>query len=676
MPKKYIQLLLSINFCLTAIAAATDSDAGDDDSFVVIPDHEVNTPNDISSKNEEEDNWVASTGFRRPDHFPNPESSIEGELNDDSFVVIPDHKINEIHPNDIDWEDEGDDWVAGTALGRPDHFPNPESSIEDELNDQFHHIWHHLEKINEIHPSELLQRFLLAHQERPILYDYDYDESNLQKDLTQDISVQFVYLYRDLQTLSKYQFKEELDENSQAALDTQFKEICNCVDKIYDLYKSKTSLSKNDQLLLNRQLEELLFFSQNFLAEGSGVSLNELENNGTLHLAKREVDSTSNTRIELDNQFNQIWDCLDKMNKIHQSELLQRLISYHRDTKTSYNENLEEDGAVSGISRGILENQFRQLQIALTNCSQYQFKEELDEGSKANLGIQLDQIKDCLNTVYGIYDFEKESLSKEEKSFLSDQLEELHNFFYNLEKLLREESLIYPQYEHTINSQEVNIPDPLKSSQSSLDKIQMLLDSCKKEDSLIYPQYEYIINSQEVNISDLLKSSQTENKITDYFLYFNKAEGLIELEHEEHEESYTETYTTTWRIRPADVNLVKDWRENDPITIDKTSIFSKYTMRGESLAFTLNNDKKSVRANFVCKSSNQNTYTILSIDYLENIVALKNGPCLFVRQGDLKEWHVKDTVVLQKSEAATDTNHSYELINKTRNKTNWVFLKK
>ena len=100
-------------------------------------------------------------------------------------------------------------------------------------------------------------------------------------------------------------------------------------------------------------------------------------------------------------------------------------------------------------------------------------------------------------------------------------------------------------------------------------------------------------------------------------------------------------------------------------------------MRGEKLDYTLTNHKKSVRANFVCKSSNENTYTILSIDYLENIVVLKNGPCLFVQGGDLKEWHAKDTVVLQRSGSVTDTNNPHVLINKTRgSKEVWVFLKK
>lgn len=583
---------------------------------------------------------------------------------DDNFVMIADNETSKA-PDDIDlededwgtWEDEEDNWVADTP-------PDPEPSIEAELSEQFYHIWHRLEKINEIYPSELLQRFITEHQQR---ISIQYDESKLQKDLTQEITIQLIQLYRDLQAVSKHQFKEELDERSKATLDTQFMEIYKCVDEIHNLYQSKRPLSKNDQLFLNHQLEEVLVFSQNFLAEGSGASLNDLENStaeldkGTLHLAKREVDSTSKPladetspeKVELDNQFNQIWNCLDKMNAIHQSELLQSLISHHRDEEISYNESLEE------VSKEALENQFIQLYKDLKVCSQYQPKEELDEGSKAKLVVQLDQVEHCLNTIHETYDLKKASLSKEEKAFLRDQLEEIHNFSYHFiqENLLQEEN----------------------TGISSLDKIQQLLTNCEEEDALIYPQYEYIINSQETNISDLLTSSK--NNIKSHFLYFNKAEGLLELQHiellgDEDPKPYTEPYTTTWKIRPADVNLVKDWQEDDLITIDKTSIFSKYTMRGESLEYTLTNHNKSVRANFACKSSNQNTYTILSIDYLENIVILKNGPCLFVQDGDLKEWHVKDTVVLQRSGSVTDTNNSHELINKTRNKTNWVSLKR
>ncbi|MEK7339764.1 MAG: hypothetical protein AABZ92_03515, partial [Verrucomicrobiota bacterium] len=539
---------------------------------------------------------------------------------------------------------------------------NFEPSIEAELNNQFYHIWHRLEKINEIYPSELLQRFISEHQQRiPV----QYDESKLQKDLIQDITVQFIQLYHNLQALSKYQLKEDLDESSKAMLDTQFMEVYKCVDEIHNLYQSKRPLSKNDQLFLNHQLEELLVFSQSFLAEGSGTSLNDLENpteeldNGNLHLTKREAGSTSKpfadepspTKIELDNQFNQIWDCLDEMNTAHQSELLQRLISHHKSAETRpYYETLEE------VSQENLNNQFIQLHQDLEACSQYQPKEDLDEDSKAKLATQIDRIENHLNTIHEIYNSKKESLSKKEKTFLRDQLEELHNFSYHF---ITENSL---QEENT--------------ELSALDKIQMLLNSCEKEDSLIYPQYEYIINSQETNISDLLTSSPTQSNIENHFLYFNEAEGLIELQHTEVHEEHQEPYTTTWRIRPADISLVRDWQENDSITIDETSIFSKYTMYGESLKYTLNNSKKSVRANFVCKSSNQNTYTILSIDYLENIVVLKNGPCLFVQGGDLKEWHVKDSVVLQRSGSVTDTNNSHELINKTRNKKNWVFLKR
>lgn len=605
MPKKYIQLLLSINFCLISLAIATGSDAGSNDSFIVIPNHETSR------------------------------AYVDG----------------------VDWEMD-----AYPEVARQDHATTFESSIEIELNEQFYHIWHRLEKINTIHPSELLQRFIAEHQQRannPI----QYDESKLQKDLTQDVAAQFNRLYLDLQALSKYQFKEELDENSQAELDTQFTEICKCVDELYNLYTSKAPLSKNDQLFLNYQLEELLVFSQNFLAEGSGTSLNNLENsiadNGILHLTKREAVSTSKsfadepspTKIELDNQFNQIWDCLDKMNTVHQSELLQGLIAHHKSAETPYYETLEE------VSQENLDNQFIQLQQDLEACSQYQPTEDLDEDSKAKLATQIDRIEHHLNTIHEIYNSKKESLSKKEKTFLRDQLEELHNFSYHF---ITENSL---QEENT--------------ELSALDKIQMLLDSCKEEDSLVYPQYEYIINSQETSISDLLTSSPTQSNIKNHFLYFNEAEGLIELQHTEvNEEQQEEPYTTTWKIRPADVNLVKDWQEDDLITIDETGILSKYTMRGESLKYTLNNNKKSVRANFVCKSSNENTYTILSIDYLENIVVLKNGPCLFVGGGDLKEWHVKDSVVLQRFGSVTDTNNSHELINKTRNKKNWVFLKR
>ena len=276
MPKKYIQLLLSINFCLTAVAIATGSDAGSDDSFVVIPDHETSrTYGDDIDSEDEEDNGVADTAPR----------ATRQDLEPSNF-----------EPSNFE----------------PSNF---EPSIEAELNNQFYHIWHRLEKINEIYPSELLQRFISEHQQRiPV----QYDESKLQKDLIQDITVQFIQLYHNLQALSKYQLKEDLDESSKAMLDTQFMEVYKCVDEIHNLYQSKRPLSKNDQLFLNHQLEELLVFSQSFLAEGSGTSLNDLENpteeldNGNLHLTKREAGSTSKpfadepspTKIELDNQFN------------------------------------------------------------------------------------------------------------------------------------------------------------------------------------------------------------------------------------------------------------------------------------------------------------------------------------------------------------------------------------
>ncbi|KAG6559744.1 hypothetical protein RHABOEDO_000955 [Candidatus Rhabdochlamydia oedothoracis] len=606
MPKKYTQLLLSINICLTAVATATGSDASSNDSFVVVPDHEISKASDTYWANEEHD-----------------------------------RKYPEITSQDQD--------------------PNFDPSVE--LSNQFYHIWHRLEKINKIYPSELLQRALLQHQEN-LENPIPYDASKSQQDLTHDILVQFIDFYDDLEALSKYQFKEELDENLQVVLKIQFAEICKCVNRVHDLYKEK-ALSKSDQLFLSHQLKELLVFSQSFLAEDSSISSNTTAlSNETLYLVKKDTDATSKpfpdesspTKVELDNQFNQIWDCLDEINTIHQSELLQSLISHHRDVEIPYDESLEE------VSKEILENQFIQLYKSLAICSQHEPREGLGEESRLKLDIQLDQIKRCLNTIYMIYNSKKEFLSKEEKAFLRDQLEELHNFSCNF---IRQNSL-----------QEENID---KVELSSLDKIQALLNSCEEENSLIYPQYEYIINSQKANISNLLTSSKTESTIENQLLYFNKAEGLMEIQHTELSEDgeYAEPYTTTWKIRPADINLVKDWKEQDPITIDNTNIFSKYTMRGEKLDYTLTNHKKSVRANFICKSSNKNTYTILSIDYLENIVVLKNGPCLFVQDGELKEWHIKDVVILQRSGSVIDANNPHELINKTRgNKKTWVSLKK
>jgi len=603
MPKKYIQLLLSINFCLTAVATATGSDAGSDDSFVMVPNPEITKAADTY------------------------------------------------------WADEEHDWEMGgyPDLLSQDQASSFESSVE--FRDQFYHIWDRLKKINEIYSSELLQEAILQHQEN-LKSPTSYDESKSQQDLTHNILIQFNDFYIDLEKLSKYQLEEELDEDAQALLNGQFAEICKCVDRIYDLYKKK-ALSKNDQFFLYHQLKELLDFSQSFLAQDSSslrntTPVNELSN-GTLHFAKRATDLTSDefssTEIELKNQFNQIWDHLDEINAIHRSETLQRLISHHRNAEMPYNESLEE------VSREILENQLSQLNKVLEACYQYQSKEKpfLRDQSE-----ELNNFSHDLITLAPLQS-EKESLSRREKAFLKGPLEDFNNFSYNL-----------------------ITPPPLQTDEvglNSSDRIQTSLDSCKEEDSLIYSQYEYIINGQEANISELLTSSKTQSAIENQFLYFNQDEKLIEIRHIESpgdgEYVDPQTYTTTWRIRPADVNLVKDWKEQDPIIVEKTPIYSKYTMRGEKLDYTLTNQKRSVRANFVCKSSNRNIYTIQSIDYFENIVVLKNGCCLFVVVGDLGKWHAGDIVILQTDGPVTDTNNTHRLFNKTRGHEEvWILLKK
>ena len=271
--------------------------------------------------------------------------------------------------------------------------------------------------------------------------------------------------------------------------------------------------------------------------------------------------------VELRNQFSHIWHRLKKIHEIYPSELLQRALLQYQDNledPVSYDEskpqqdlthnilvqftNFYKDGKVSydeslgEVSKETLEHQFTQLNQFLEVCSQYQPKEELNEESRAKLAShQFNWIKHCLSIIHRIYDSEKESLSKKERAFLRDQLEELCNFFYNFitENSLQLEDLHRFSYDFTA-------PPSLQTEVGlhSLDRIQALLDSCKEEDSLIYPQYEYIINSQEANMSDLLTSSKTHNAIENQFLYFNKAEGLIEIQHTEDGE-HVELYTTT-----------------------------------------------------------------------------------------------------------------------------------
>lgn len=704
MPKKYIQLLLSINFCLTAIATATGSDS--DANFIVAPDNieaklndqfdyiwhclkaiNVSYPSELLRKlmsqyqsgikhptqddkinlsQKDLDKYILSLhvhlqafsdkltkdvlqtfsdrfakGLIEHNNFMLHEGTLGNQLTEIFNSLQETHNLYQSkeflsNAEKMILRDRSEELLIFLQRFLTENSTKPLPSIFKLIN-EFDKIWHHLGKINQIYPSESLQRLVSQYQKsKKYPMQHNANEIN-QKDLEDNI-------------LSTKKAIERLNKNSLPILSKQLTEVCKALNKVYNFCHSKIHLSNEEKAFLNSQLEEILVFSQNFSTQMDVGIVNK----ETPRLAKREAGSfpfvdESPIRKELDNQFHQIWVCLGEMNTIHQSNLLQELISHHKDKKSSYDESAEE------ISKEILDNQFIHLQKALKVCSQYQPEEELDEESKDKLNSQLDQIKHYLKSVYEIYDSKKESLSKKEKSCLHDQLEELLYFSSNF---IAENSL----------------------QANSLDEIQGLLNSCEEEDFLIYPQYESIINSQEANVSDLLKSSQTKNDIQNQFLYFNKAEGLIEIQHIElsEDEEYVKPYTTTWKIRPADVNLVKGWQKKDLITIDKTGFFFKLTMRGESLEYTLNNNKKpSVRANFVCKSSDQNTYTILSIDYLENIVVLKNGPCLFVPRGDLKEWHAKDTVVLQRSGSATDTNSSHKLINKTRGDEKvWIYLKK
>jgi len=728
-----MQLLLSINFCLTAIAAATDSDGDKDINFIIAPDNIEAKLNDqfdyiwhclkvinatypsellrkLMSQHQSGIKYPIQDGksdLRQKDldkrilslhthleafsdkftkditensNFMLHKDTLDNQLKDtldNQFTEIF-NSLQEIHnlyqskeflsneekmlsrdrleellvflqnfltedstkPLDGFFLASLDEETPHLLTKRNAEFNSNEPSPRIfKLSNKFDKIWHHLGKINKIYPSELLQRLISQHQKSK-KHPIQHSVSEIsQKDLEESILFLRERLLTCLIDQTTKNPIEGLNKNSLSILSKQLAEICSILDKIYNFCHSKTHLSNEEKAFLSNQLGEILVFSQNFPTP--------IVDKETSHLAKRETDSSSfvnksSIRMELEDQFYQTWVCLGKINAIYQSKLLQELISHPKDQEFSYDESLEE------ISKEILDDQFIQLFIQLQKALKKQNE-------------QLYQIKHHLKTVYKIYDLEKESLSQEEKAFLQDQLGKLLYFFHNF---ITETSL-----------QDRNVE---RAELSSLDEIQGLLNNCEEEDFLIYPQYEYIINSQEANVSDLLKSSQTKNNIQNNFLYFNKSEGLIELRHIQllNDDKYQDSYTTTWSIRPADVNLIKDWKKGDPISIDKTSFFSVLTMRGESLQYTLNNNKKSVRANFVCKSSNQNTYAILSIDYLEKVVVLENGPCLFVKDGDLKEWHAKDTVVLQKYGSATDTNNSHELINKTRgNERVWILLK-
>lgn len=761
MPKKYIQLLLSINFCLTAVTAIANSDAKPNTSSMLPTDISTNdikndfdqiwecldeieiiyesksleefieehknreTPYDeksaeISSKILSEDYhefresllYFLDLPDQDLDQFSKNKLASQKEKFlshlekiDEFYFLINQHNLkkeklffanqcrkfqnisfNEILENSMMEEEDFAFQNTAPDDNEENGTTSNKSFIRKQFNGQFKRIWRGLERIHKNYPSsEALQASILEHKQ------LKNPTGSNEEDLVKDLDENFSFLRKKMPLLPECQLVEEsLSKGKKHLIKKYFNKIIDRMQIIESLYaENKTTLSKNTQVSLRDRLAELVSFSENFLKEdlerslkSHNISIDELTNKDSLH------PEPSSMQI-LDNQLHQIWVCLENINTIHGSELLQELISHYKNVKIPYNERSEK------TSKKTLENLFTQLHKDLKVCSQYQAEEEL-----GNLNIQFNQIKSRLNFIHEIYNSKKESLSKKEKAFLSDQLIGVQKFFstFITENSLQEES---------------TTSDEL----SSLKKVQRSLDSCQEEDSSIYLQFEYIINSQEADISDLLTSSQAENNIMNHFLYFNEAEGLIEIQHEElkdemlrdegslasytdgivevqHEmlgdEEYSEPYThkpymkpytTIWKIRPADVKTLKswNWQEHDGMLIGKTGFLLKYTLLGETLEYTLTHihNNESIRANFVCKSSNENTYTILSIDYFENIVVLKNGPCLFAAEGDLKQWHAGDTVILQTDGAVTDTNNTHKLFNKTRSYDKvWVLLKK
>ncbi|MDR2539687.1 MAG: hypothetical protein LBC45_03685 [Chlamydiales bacterium] len=539
MPKKYVQLLLSIHFCLTATTAIANTDVDSDT---------ISTSTEARENQEEDYN---------------------------------------------------------TKL----------------LRSHFNQIWDCLDQMATLYHFQPLKEFIKQRKDIETPYEESVEEVK-QEDLTKERN----HFRQSLTSYLKDQKHPYVETN--AALQKLRKQLSKALTRIsfYTLHRDFSSKEKKAFSMNQfKKFQGIPILTEDIIETATLQNDHDVTIDSEVdpHALGSEVDQDNDlSALDLANKLNQFWDYLETIYKISPSSPLQELLS-HRNAETDH-ASLEE------IDEEDLENQFQQLRNTLKTCSGYQ-----QQGSI--LDMQLDELQNCLLAIHDFYKSKKETLSKKKKFHVSNQLKSFQKFFADF---------------------------PTCAILTSLDQIQMLLDSCKEEDSLIYSQYEYIMNSQEADISNLLSKNTIENQL----LHFNKAEGLMEIKHTESSEGVDsiEPYTTTWKVRPADIESVNNWREGDPIKIENTGILYKYTMRGEKLDYTLTNNKKSVRVNFVCKSSNENTYTILSIDYLENMVVLKNGPCLFVQSGDLKEWHSQDIVVLQRLGPATDKNASHKLINTTR----------
>ncbi|MGL4539693.1 MAG: hypothetical protein ACRCU0_01770 [Candidatus Rhabdochlamydia sp.] len=709
MQKKYIQVLLSINFCLTAMTAIANSDSDSSRSFDVISEPDTDSTGSFEIMNDEESlneyieqftqiwNCLDKINNSHPSKLL--ENLIEQHKESIANPFLHDERLEEVSKDDLENQvtqinsslaqilsnyetEEGlDQTVLSTQVDKIEdcldaihsrfriNMPNEEkaflkqqleqleifsqnfiSPLVATLSNQFYHIWNRLGKINAIHSSKLLEGLLLQHKEdmkkiipykemleemnkeEPELLNslaLQYNTNSLSKEMLEEhlkkkLDDQLKQLNESLKLCSN-QIEEALDENGKENLHVQVAQIENCAEKIHELYHSKTEpLLKEETIFLKYQLAELQRFSERLIED------------------KKNQANPESSLVEWKGQFNQIWNCLNELNASHSSELLQRLILQHEkdmQNPVPYTENQEE------INKEELDNQFAQLFSTLKSYSKSQV-------AKDELITQYNQIEEYLDAIHNTYSFKKELL-KEEKAFLRYQLAELQHFS---ERLIEDKK-------NQANPESSLIDFGQKIPEIELRKMQELLESYQEEDSAIYAQYEPLINNEEIHSLDFLIDSETEKS----FLYFNESEGLIEIQHKDENE---ETYTTTWKIGEADRSYMKNWKENNPITIQKTGLLSKYSMSkyllGESLEYTLNNKgKTSVRANFVCKSSQENTYPILSIDYHEKVVILKNGPCLFI-QGNLNNWHVEDNVTLHIIGSTLDPKRPHKLINKTR----------
>ena len=548
--KKYMQLLLSVNFCLTAIGIANLTDSTDSYDFVLL------------------DNEDAS--------------------------------------------------------------PFLSNAEEARINSPFNQIWDKLAEFNQISQYQWLQDLIWQHQEnitqRPFEYNEEISEEAIEFELSRLNQATFL---ENMQTLyASVLSEEETRQEEQVQLDNQLRDITDCFHQAkadLELAISSSSFSKKEKALLIYQFKELEVFSI-----------------GT----------------KLGDQINQIWKSLSKINAIYPYQSLENRLLEHQESAArpfQYDREAPEQSFEFEINRLLTESE-RHLNHVQTSFYEPDrpYAKGVTEEQDAEIDKQFREIKSCFDEIHHTY--QPKLLQKKEKAFLSYQLQELNAFSENF-------------VSEILDDLESTEDDSLVSpEQARLNEVRDLLNSCQEENALIYAEREPIINSKEVETEDFLTSPRSR------LLYINRNEGLIEINHKEKDTG--DRYTTIWKMRQADASLIKDWNEHDTITISKTGIFSKYSIYGEKLEYTLSNGKTSVRANLLCESTKQNTYTLLDIDYSGNAVILENGLCLFgASDENFEGWYVKDQVVLRRLNASLNTKAFHKLINTTRNKKNRVSVR-